>query len=63
MFLIYFEYYTTLVPAPQNDIVELEKVQEGVKPLIKVCKHFYTSNDLTRQNWTGICMEEMRWWI
>lgn len=50
MFLIYFEYYTTLVPAPQNDIVELEKVQEGVKPLIKVCKHFYTSNDLTRQN-------------
>lgn len=35
MFLVWFEYYTTLVPAPQNYIVELEKVQEGVKPLIK----------------------------
>lgn len=35
MFLICFEYNTTLVPAPQNDIVELEKVQEVRNPLIK----------------------------
>lgn len=50
MFLICFEYYTTLLPAPQNDIVELEKVQEVRKPLIKICKNFHTSNDLMRQN-------------
>lgn len=63
MFLICFQYYTTLLPTPQKDEVELDKVQEEVKPLIKMCKHFHTSDDLTRQNQTGTCMEEMRWWI
>lgn len=57
MLLVCFEYYTTLVPTPQNDIVGLEKVLVGVKPLIKMCKHFHISNDLTRQNLTGTCIE------
>lgn len=35
MFLVCFEYYTTLVLAPQNDIIELEKVHKGAKPLVK----------------------------